>query len=115
MLVTTLTSRSNAVKVELTNLLRTAATSASANASLRGCIRFRYSAAPSDTELANYRAGSATWMSLAWPQDLAGKTMGVRSLACFTELQLTPDPTDNAPESAIPFFGSSLRWKEVAR
>jgi hypothetical protein len=114
-LVTTLTTRNNAVKVELTNLLRTATTSTANNASRRGCLRFCYSAAPSDAELANYRAGTATWTSLAWPQDLAGKTMGVRSLGCFTELQLTPDATDNTAESALPFFGSSLLWKEVTR
>jgi hypothetical protein len=114
-LVTTLTGRSSAVKVELTSLLRTAATSSAGNATRRGCVRFRYKSAPSDAEIASYRAGTATWISLAWPQDVSGKTMGVRSLGCFTELQLTPDATDNGAESALPFFGSTLLWKVVTR
>jgi hypothetical protein len=41
--------------------------------------------------------------------------MGIRSLGCFTELQLVPDTTDNAAESALPFFGSTLLWKVVSR
>ena len=114
-LVTSLTSRSNAVKVELTNLLRVAATSTSTNATRRGCVRFRSKSAPSDAEIASYRAGTATWTSLAWPLDSAGKTMGMRSLGCFTELQLVPDITDNSAETALPFFGSSLLWKVVTR
>ena len=114
-LVAMLTGRSNAVKVELTNLLRLAATSTSSNATQRGCVRFRYSAAPSDTELSNYRAGTSAWTSLAWPQDMAGKTMGLRSLGCFTELQLVPTPNDTAAGNALPFFGSTLIWKEVQR
>jgi len=73
-LVTTLCSRNNAVTVELTNLLRTAATSTGASATHRGCVRFRYSSTPSNTELANYRAGSASWTSLAWPQDIVSRT-----------------------------------------
>jgi prepilin-type N-terminal cleavage/methylation domain-containing protein len=114
-LVTALTSRSNAVTVELSSLIRTAATSTLTNATIRGCVRFRYKAAPSDAEIASYRAGTATWTSLAWPQDSAGKTMGMRSLGCFSELQLVPDPTDNAAENALPFFGSTLLWKVVTR
>lgn len=114
-LVTTLSGRSNAVKVELTSLLRVAATSTAGNATRRGCVRFRYKATPSDSEIASYRAGTATWTSLAWPQDISGKTMGVRSLGCFTELQLVPDPTDSTAENALPFFGSTLLWKVVTR
>jgi hypothetical protein len=114
-LVTTLASRSNAVKVELTSLLRTAATSNSSSATYRGCVRFRANYAPSATEMTNYRAGTATWTSLAWPQDLAGKTMGVRSAGCFTELQLVPNAGDRLADNAIPFFGSTLLWKEVTR
>lgn len=114
-LVTALTSSGSAVKVELTDLLRTAVTSTSAEATRRGCVRFRYAAAPSDAEIASYRAGLASWTSLAWPQDRAGTTMGMRSLGCFTELQLVPDPADNAADDALPFFGSTLLWKVVAR
>ena len=114
-LVTTLTSRSNAVKVELTGLLRTAATSTSSNATRRGCVRFRYRAAPTDSELASYRAGTASWTSLAWPQDSSGKTAGMRSLGCFAELQLIPDAADDVAEDAVPFFGSTLLWKVVSR
>lgn len=113
--VAMLTGHSSAVKVELTNLLRTAATSTSPNASQRGCVRFRYSAAPSDTELSNYRAGTSAWTSLPWPQDVAGKTMGLRSLGCFTELQLVPTANDTEVGDALPFFGSTLIWKEVQR
>lgn len=114
-LVTSLTSSSSAVKVELTGLLRTAAASATVDADRRGCVRFRYVAAPSDAEIASYRAGLAAWTSLAWPQDLAGTTMGMRSLGCFTELQLVPDPADSAADDALPFFGSTLLWKVEAR
>jgi hypothetical protein len=114
-LVTTLTGRSNAVKVELTPLLRTAATSTSTNATRRGCVRFRYKSTPSDSEIASYRASTATWTSLAWPQDSGGKTMGMRSLGCFTELQLVPESSDGALEDALPFFGSTLLWKVVTR
>jgi hypothetical protein len=114
-LVTALTSRSNAVKVELTDLLRTAATSTSANATRRACVRFRYQSAPSDAEIASYRCGTANWTSLAWPQDLAGKTMAMRSLGCFTELQLTPLTDDHSAENALPMFGSTLLWRVVNR
>lgn len=110
-LVTTLTNRSNAVKVELTSLLRTAST----GSTRRGCVRFRYRSAPSDAEIASYRAGNATWTALSWPQDSAGKTVGMRSLGCFAELQLVPDSSDNTAEEALPFFGSTLLWRVVSR
>ena len=114
-LVTTLTGRSNAVKVELTDLLRTAATSTATNATRRGCVRFRYKATPSDAELASYRASTTAWTALAWPQASGGKTVGMRSIGCFTELQLVADTSDGAAENSLPFFGSTLLWKVVTR
>jgi len=111
-LVTTLTSRSNATKVELTSLLQTANVSSTAE---RAAVRFRYSAAPTNAELAAYRAGTATWTSLAWPQDLVKNTTGVRSIACFIELQLAPDENNSSPDNVLPFFGSTSLWKEVQR
>jgi Tfp pilus assembly protein PilW len=113
-LVTTLTSRSNATKTELTDLLRKAKPS-SGSSSKRGAVRFRASLAPSITELSNYRSGTATWTSLAWPQDLAGRSTGMRSIVCFMELQLDPEETNDSIESAVPFFWSTALWKEVSR
>jgi hypothetical protein len=110
-LVTTLTNRSNAVKVELTSMLRTAST----GSTRRGCVRFRYRSAPTDAEISSYRAGNSTWTALSWPQDSAGTTMGMRCLGCFAELQLVPESSGNTADDALPFFGSTLLWRVVNR
>jgi prepilin-type N-terminal cleavage/methylation domain-containing protein len=112
-LVDTLSSRTNASKVVLTDLLRVAAVGTSAGAKQRGAIRFRASLLPSDADLGRYRDGLASWTSLPWPQNLSGNRYGVRSLACFTELQLVPSPEATSADEALPFFGSAMIWKEV--
>lgn len=113
-LVQTLTSRTNAVKTELTGMLRTAPVTA-LSSTRRAALRFRASAAPTAEELIDYRTGTATWSSLSWPQDRRGRTMGLRGLACFVEMQLAPDETIDSNENVLPFFGSTVIWKEVTR
>src|SRR5262249_31630282 len=105
-LITTLMSRSDVQKTALTDLLRTAKA-----ASERGCVRFSAVSAPTATEIANYRAGTATWSSLAWPLDVRG----MRNQTCYMELQLVPDGEPSSSSLVMPFFWSTALLKEVSR
>lgn len=106
-LVTTLVGRSNAQKVVLTDLMRTALGSSTR----RGVVRFRSVSAPTETEISNYRAASANWSSLNWPLD----RYGMRNQTCYTELQLVPDNDASDGALVLPFFWSTSLSKTVTK
>lgn len=98
-------------KTTLTNRLRTAVPAGSASTT-RGCVRFHRLAAPSDSDIASYRASSTAWDALDWPLDLYGTKAGMRTVVCRIELQLKNDSA-NATNNFIPLFGAAARSYEV--
>jgi len=107
-----------AVRVVLTNLLRTELAS-SAGSSLRGAVRFQPRYRPTDAEFADYYGGISGWSDLAWPQGIYTDSMGLRQAWVRMELQLTPAPSYASGQGdalpAIPFLGSAVRFYEVER
>src|SRR5205085_5577458 len=80
-----LKNSSQSTKTVLTDLVRVASVTSStampglsAGTQLRGVVQFDCQATPSATDWSAYRAGTATWSSLAWPQGLYGSQMGGR-------------------------------------
>jgi prepilin-type N-terminal cleavage/methylation domain-containing protein len=107
-------------KVMLTDRLRTAPVTGDYSdsllpADLHGAVRFRRWMAPSDQEWSQYRAGTKTWQSLAWPLDSFRSTSGTRAVACQTELQMAPGSMATAAATAIPFYGSAAINYELPR
>lgn len=107
-------------KIALTDRLRTAPLSGNWSSSLsasqlRGVVRFRRLMAPSDSEWAEYRAGTRTWQNIAWPLDSYRSTSGTRTVAIQTELQLVAGNMAAAMSTAIPFFGSTSLSYELPR
>ena len=102
--------------VVLTSLLRTCATDGSGQ-NLRGDARFETRSRPSDTDWANYQAGSVTWMNLPWVQGIYGAQAGLRQVWVRMELQLTPGTnwieSNPAAAQAMPFFGSSALYYQL--
>ncbi len=115
-----LKSSTTVTKTLLTDRLRTAPLTGDYNdtlspSDLRGCVRFRRLMAPSDSEWSQYRAGTKTWQSLAWPLDSYRTTSGTRAIACQTELQIAPGSMSSSSTTAIPFYGSASIQYELAR
>ncbi len=91
---------------------------ASGTTNRRGAIRFELELRPSSTSFASYRAGTATWDSMAWPQSFYGSTTGLRQVWVRTEMQLNPGSTVTANAAAdliIPFFGSSSMYYQLSK
>ena len=57
---------------------------------MRGAARFETRLRPSDTDWANYKAGSVTWMNLPWVQGIYGSQAGLRQVWVRMELQFVP-------------------------
>lgn len=115
-----LKSSTTLTKTLLTDRLRTAPLTGNYSdtlspSDLRGCVRFRRLMEPDDSEWSQYRAGTKTWQSLAWPLDSYRTTSGTRVVACQTELQIAPGTMSAAASTAIPFYGSALIQYELAR
>lgn len=112
-LVSTLISSKTATRTVLTNRLHTA--SPAGQTATRGAVRFLVLAGPSDTQLAQYRAGTLAWGNLDWPLDWYGSTSGTRVLACQIELLI--NATDEATTSGhiVPFFGSGAFTYQISR
>ena len=107
---------SSGVRTVLTDMLRTAQVNTLA-ASRRGAVRFVVRYRPSEQEMTSYKAGSAAWADLAWPQGIYSGRVGLRQAWLRMEMQLVPGSTSvGAPSSndtAIPFLGSASRLFEV--
>lgn len=84
---------------------------AGATGTTRGCMRFNRIAAPTDSAIANYRAGALDWDSMNWPLDMFSSKAGVRSVACQFELQFSINAS--VATEFIPIFGSAARNYEV--
>jgi hypothetical protein len=105
--------------VLLSALLRTCSTSESSGSSaLRGAVRFETRLRPSDTDWANYKAGSVTWMNLPWVQGIYGSQAGLRQVWVRMELQFTPGvdwiESNTAAAQAIPFVGSAALYYSLS-
>jgi len=109
--IAALQSSQSAERVELTSLLRTAATS---NGVSRAALRFHTRLLPSQTEWDSYQAGSTSWSDLAWVQGIYGSDTGLRQTWCHFEIQLIFDSSmDNASSTGndyAPFFGSAALY-----
>lgn len=110
-----LKSSTTATRTILTDLMRTASAS-SGTTGLRAALRFEVDMRPTATEWANYKASTATWQSLSWPQGLYGSTTGVRQVSLRTELQLMPSTgvrSSTTAQQAAPFYGSGALYFQL--
>ncbi len=103
-------SSSDAVRTELTDLLRPVPISRDRTL---GAVRFNVRMTPSETDWISYRAGTTAWSALNWPLDFRGADVGLRRVTCETELQLLPKGAQDA--EAIPFFGASALTYSLAK
>ena len=104
-------------RVELTNRLRTASPTTSgtpAPNSQRGAVRFNVLMAPSESQWAQYRAGSRDWDEIDWPLDMYSTRTGVRTIVCQCEVQLRTGDGEGA-HASLPFFGSAAVTTELQR
>lgn len=115
--VANMQTRNDAQRVVLTDLLRAAALNNGPTVALCGAVRFEQRLCPSDLELSQFRAGTASWSSLTWPQGLFTPNSGVRQSWMRCEIQLTPGGAwvvnDPAAQTALPFFGSAAIYYRV--
>jgi hypothetical protein len=114
-LVNGVKSANGSVKALLTQQLRTASPS---SGSPRAAVRFEVELHPTAAELSAFRAGTATWASLSWPQNTFGSEFGVRQVWLRSELQLTSlprlaDGTVPADAMTLPFFGSASLFHQL--
>lgn len=104
------------VRTVLTNMVRTAQVSSLAD-SVRGAVRFQVRYRPTEDELEDYEAGTASWDTLAWPQGIYTNNIGLRQVWLRIELQVVPGSTSvgaqGADETAVPFLGSAACFYEV--
>jgi prepilin-type N-terminal cleavage/methylation domain-containing protein len=110
-----LKTAAGASKVLLTDLVRTAVISGSAQP--RAAARFVVTQSPTDAQMLTYP--SVTWQNLPWPQGICSPTMGVRQVWVRTEIQLMPSGTwsvtNAAGEQAVPYFESSTFYYAVTK
>ncbi len=106
----------SAKRVQLTDLLRTAAVDQGGGAR-RGVVRFEQTLHPSDNQLADVRDGVRTWGELPWVQGIYGTQFGLRQAACRMELQLISEDAaggeDVAGQASTPYFGSAALYYTV--
>jgi prepilin-type N-terminal cleavage/methylation domain-containing protein len=102
-------------KVQLTNLLHTAAVTGSTQTF--GAVRFVVQLSPTDASYSSYKSGSTTFENLTWAQSVCSPSTGLRQVWVRTELQLNPAGqwlvTNAAAEQSVPFFGSSAYYYEM--
>jgi len=114
-LVNSVKTANGSVRAVLTYQLRTASP---ASGSARGVVRLECELHPTTAEMSAFRAGTATWSSLSWPQDTFGSNFGVRQVWLRSELQLTSlarasDGSVAADAMTLPFFGSSALYYQL--
>lgn len=119
-LISGVTTATTSLRTQLTPRMRSAATSTASGASLRGCVRFECELHPTDAEIAAFRAGTATWDSLNWVQNVKSSTFGLRQVWLRTELQLLSEPlladgTVPANVDTLPFFGSGTIYYSIEK
>jgi prepilin-type N-terminal cleavage/methylation domain-containing protein len=103
-------------KVVLTDMLRTAQLSSTAQP--RGCVRFESLVRPSTSDVTAFRTGSVAWNALPWPQHWYGATTGMRQTWIRYELQLLPHARSGGPAAdlqVLPFLGSATLYYELKR
>jgi prepilin-type N-terminal cleavage/methylation domain-containing protein len=104
-------------RVVLTDLLRTCTTSTGGSSGWRGAVRFASQVRPSDSEWAQFKAGTLAWKNLPWVQTFYGAKTGLRQSWLRMELQLMPGKGIVAPDAAsqqpVPFFGSAALYYEM--
>ncbi len=105
--------------VVLSDLLRAVVVPEAADGSVRGAVRFAGRLRPSETEWAEYQAGTRAWEDLSWVQWIYGPQTGLRQAWVRLEIQLMPgrewvanDPSRHRP---LPFFGSAAVYYELHR
>ena len=81
-----LKTAAGANKVLLTDLVRTAVISGSAQP--RAAVRFVVTQSPTDAQMLTYP--SVTWQNLPWPQGICSPTMGVRKCGCARKFNCCP-------------------------
>lgn len=109
----------NAKRTVLTELLRVAVATADgavvseAAGQRRGVVRFARELRPTESEWAQFRAGSKAWHTLAWPQTQYGWQTGSRHVWVRWELQLATQNRDTSV--AVPYFGSAVLAYQLNR
>jgi len=115
--LTALKTASTNKRVVLTNLLRTARLNDSDPQSARGVVRFERTLRPSTAEWSQYQSASLAWNAMSWPQNLHGKTTGLRQAWVRTELQFVPDAEASTLDvygaKTVPYFGSAALMYQV--
>jgi hypothetical protein len=104
------------VRIELTDLLRTASVSETPDTPRRAALRFEVRRRPSDAQLAAYRGDTLTWEELPWVQGIYGPDTGLRQVWLRTEMQLVPQTrvaADTQGMQPIPFFGSAALYYQM--
>lgn len=111
-LVASMKVDSDAVEVELTDLLHTA--EANGTGTDRGVLQFNAGHHPSETEWSGYEAGDTAFEDLPWALDIHGDKSGLRQSRVSFDFQLQPDRSTAATTaSVIPFFGSAAIYYEL--
>jgi len=111
-------ANSDATRVVLTDLLRLAVPTNTSGSvyPLRAALRFEVLKRPSDTEWAEYKAGTRSWEKISWVQDIYGSQTGLRQSWCRIELQLRPgEVDDHAMAAALPVLGSAVVYYELRK
>jgi hypothetical protein len=106
------------LRVELTDLVRTAVVGEVTDTPLRAAVRFQSRLRPSEDEWAQYQGGTLPWQDLSWVQEIYGSQTGLRQAWLRMELQLVPrSPVGGSPEGSqsVPFFGSAALYYEMHR
>ena len=111
-------TRNDAVKVQLSDLLRTG-DAGSTGTQMRGVVRFETRLRPSAAEWTEYQNGSRDWDELSWAQSIYGSDTGLRQAWCSYELQFVPrGKTRSGSESAalaLPAFGSAAIYYTLTK
>jgi hypothetical protein len=103
-----------AERTTLTDRLRTGAIVEQSN-EVRACLHFVRLMAPDESQWADYQDGDLDWDELAWPLDAFSTVTGTRRVVCQCELQISPDASDAAAVTAVPFFGSAGITYDLSR
>jgi hypothetical protein len=106
------------LRVELTDLVRTAVVGELIDTPLRAAVRFQHRLRPSEEEWVRYRSGTLGWHDLPWVQGIYGSETGLRQAWLSMELQFVPRTSvGGSPggSQSIPFFGSAALYYEMHR
>lgn len=109
-LVASIQSDSDAVEIELTDMLHTEEIASST----RGVLQFSVVHHPSETEWASYKAGDTEFDDLPWALDIRGAKSGLRQSRVAFDFQLQSSKSSEATNATVvPFFGSAATYYEL--